>query len=198
MHGSPKPLFRRATDVTASSIRALHLSPLKGRLRPCLWRKAAAPWSLRRAGSEPRLKLWDMDSGCDTMLHYNLPRAAAPLSASGGLAESAIAMSTDSSLLFVPWGLTLRVYDTFSASCVGVLKGHFDRILSCAARRDIPQVFTGGADGQIVCWDDHILMGSRGKGVTMMPQRTIRRRIAFAGGIGNVIEPLPDEDFWSD
>jgi len=45
------------------------------------------------------------------MLHYNLPRAAAPMSASGGLVESAVAASADGSLLSVPWGLTLRVYD---------------------------------------------------------------------------------------
>lgn len=56
----------------------------------------------RTAGSDSRLKLWDIDSGCNTLVNYEIRR----LQTSKGIQ---LATSQDSDLVFVPCMTTAKV-----------------------------------------------------------------------------------------
>lgn len=66
-------------------------------------------------GSDSRLRLWDVESGCDTLVNYETVRlqTSKPIQ---------LATTQDSTLVFVPCMRVVKVYCSFSLLPISTLK----------------------------------------------------------------------------
>ncbi|CAI7771312.1 unnamed protein product [Closterium sp. NIES-53] len=141
-------------------------------------------------GSDQRLRLWDVEAGTNTLIHYANQRA--PRGALASEATVRFCMSHDGSLVFLPQGPAIQVFHTWTGESLASLHAHFDNVLLCCSHPTLPQLFSSGADRQLLSWTSPLLDQLH----SPQSHSPTSRSRAFVRYIQQ--GPLPDEDAWSD
>ncbi|KAL8487667.1 hypothetical protein ACS0TY_023673 [Phlomoides rotata] len=105
---------------------------------------------LLSAGSDSRLRLWDMESGCNTLVNFETTR----LQNSKAIQ---IAVSQDSTLAFVPCMSTVKVFDIWSGQTKCSFRGHYENVNCCWYNAMDQELYTGGNDRHILVWSPYEL-----------------------------------------
>ncbi|KAH7847185.1 hypothetical protein Vadar_022990 [Vaccinium darrowii] len=100
---------------------------------------------LLSAGSDSRLRLWDIESGCNTLVNFQTARLQT---------GKAMQLSTtqDSTLVFVPCMTSVKVFDMWSGKTVQTFRGHYDHVNCCCYSLQDQELYTGSTDRQILVW----------------------------------------------
>lgn len=100
---------------------------------------------LLSAGSDSRLRLWDIQSGCNTLVHYEIMR----LQSSKAIQ---LAVTQDSSIVFLPCMTSVKAFDVWSGKTNMTLQGHYEYVNCCWYSTHDQELYTGGNDRQILIW----------------------------------------------
>eukprot|EP00268_Persea_americana_P059679 TRINITY_DN7356_c0_g1_i9.p1 TRINITY_DN7356_c0_g1~~TRINITY_DN7356_c0_g1_i9.p1 ORF type:complete len:457 (+),score=73.28 TRINITY_DN7356_c0_g1_i9:134-1504(+) len=100
---------------------------------------------LLSAGSDSRLRLWDVETGCNTLVNFEALR----LQTSKAIQ---LAVSDDSSLVFVPCITAVKVFDVWSGRTSQIFRGHYECVNCCWFNPHDQDLFTGSNDRQILIW----------------------------------------------
>ncbi|CAI7823672.1 unnamed protein product, partial [Closterium sp. NIES-54] len=166
-----------------------------GNVRLCDLASGAATHMLRASQGAitrlyQRLRLWDVEAGANTLIHYANQRA--PRGALASEATVRFCMSHDGSLVFLPQGPAIQVFHTWTGESLASLHAHFDNVLLCCSHPTLPQLFSSGADRQLLSWTSPLLDQLH----SPQSHSPTSRSRAFVRHIQQ--GPLPDEDAWSD
>ncbi|XP_073000380.1 WD repeat-containing protein ATCSA-1 [Typha latifolia] len=129
---------------------------------------------LLSSGSDSRLRLWDIESGCNTLLNFEGMR----LQTSKSLQ---LAVTQSSSLVFVPCMASVKAYNLWSGVAVHTFRGHYDLVNSCFFSLQDQELYTGSNDRQILVWSPTT------PAIDEMEENDSKQRV-----------PSTDQDNWSD
>eukprot|EP00850_Spirogloea_muscicola_P013949 SM000097S24802 [mRNA] locus=s97:362159:364831:+ [translate_table: standard] len=127
------------------------------------------------AGTDSRVRLWDVTSGQNTLVNY-------PNTVNRAAKAVRMAVSPDSSYVYHPSGSSIRVYETWTGHLHDILRGHYAPVNACTYHPHDEELYSGSNDRQILVWgppsvldNDDLAPAKRRSGVN-----------------------LRDEDAWSD
>lgn len=100
---------------------------------------------LLSAGSDSRLRLWDIMSGCNTLVNFETVR----LQTSKAMQ---LAITNDSALVFVPCMTAVKAFDVWSGKTTMTFRGHYEYVNCCWLSLQDQELYTGGNDRQILVW----------------------------------------------
>lgn len=100
---------------------------------------------LLSAGSDSRLRLWDLESGRNTLVNFETVR----LQSSKAIQ---LAVSQDSALAFVPCMKVVKAFDIWSGRTSFTFRGHYECVNCCWFSSQDQELYTGGIDRQILVW----------------------------------------------
>ncbi|RWR97166.1 DNA excision repair protein ERCC-8 isoform X1 [Cinnamomum micranthum f. kanehirae] len=100
---------------------------------------------LLSAGSDSRLRLWDVETGCNTLVNFEASR----LQTSKAIQ---LAVSDDSSIVFVPCKTAVKAFDVWSGRTSQIFRGHYECVNCCWFNPHDQDLFTGSNDRQILIW----------------------------------------------
>ncbi|KAH9606184.1 hypothetical protein KSS87_009514 [Heliosperma pusillum] len=129
---------------------------------------------LLSAGSDSRLRLWDIESGCNTLVNFETAR----LQNSKGIQ---LAIAQDASLVFAPCMTSVKAFDLWSGQTSQTFRGHYECVNCCWFAAQDQELYTGGNDRQILAWS---------------PPKSSHDERDERSTKGKF--PLKDEDNWSD
>ncbi|XP_020592758.1 DNA excision repair protein ERCC-8-like [Phalaenopsis equestris] len=100
---------------------------------------------LLSSGSDSRLRLWDVESGCNTLVNFESMRlqTSKPLQ---------LAVTNDSSLVFVPCMSSVKAYHVWSGVTFQTLRGHYESVNCCYFNWHDQEIYTGSNDRKILVW----------------------------------------------
>ncbi|CAA7397069.1 unnamed protein product [Spirodela intermedia] len=99
---------------------------------------------LLSTGSDSRLRLWDIESGCNTLVNFEATHLhTRPLG---------LAVGEDSSLVFVPCMATVKAFDMWSGATSRTFRGHFESVNCCFFSAHNQELYSGSNDRQILVW----------------------------------------------
>lgn len=106
---------------------------------------------LLSAGSDSRLRLWDIDSGRNTLVNFETVRlqTSKPLQ---------LATCQNSALVFVPCMTTAKAFDMWSGRTAMTFRGHYEYVNCCCFSFLDQELYTGGNDRQILVWSPSSLV----------------------------------------
>eukprot|EP00850_Spirogloea_muscicola_P016627 SM000136S00173 [mRNA] locus=s136:184851:188612:- [translate_table: standard] len=127
------------------------------------------------AGTDSRVRLWDVTSGQNTLVNY-------PNTVNRAAKAVRLAVSPDSSYVYHPSGSSIRVYETWTGHLHDILRGHYAPVNACTYHPHDEELYSGSNDRQVLVWappsvldNDDLAPAKRRSGVN-----------------------LRDEDAWSD
>lgn len=129
---------------------------------------------LLSAGSDSRLRLWDIESGCNTLVNFETAR----LQSSKGIQ---LAVAQDSSAVFVPCMTSIKAFDLWSGQTSMTFRGHYECVNCCCFNAQDQELYTGGNDRQILVWSPSESISDE------LDERSMKEKA-----------PMQDEDNWSD
>uniref|UniRef100_A0A0D9YR07 Uncharacterized protein n=1 Tax=Oryza glumipatula TaxID=40148 RepID=A0A0D9YR07_9ORYZ len=96
-------------------------------------------------GSDSRLRLWDIDSGCNTLVNFEAMRlqTSKPLQ---------LAVTEDPSLVFIPCMASIKAYNLWSGMTFQTFRGHYEPVNCCYYSAQEQELYTGSNDRQILVW----------------------------------------------
>ncbi|GLU15935.1 hypothetical protein SLE2022_323870 [Rubroshorea leprosula] len=100
---------------------------------------------LLSAGSDSRIRLWDLESGRNTLVNFETVR----LQTSKAIQ---LATSQDSALAFVPCMAVVKAFDIWSGKTSLAFRGHYECVNCCWFSSQDQELYTGGNDRQILVW----------------------------------------------
>ncbi|XP_022772919.1 DNA excision repair protein ERCC-8-like isoform X2 [Durio zibethinus] len=100
---------------------------------------------LLSAGSDSRIKLWDLESGYNTLVNFEKAR----LQTSKAIQ---LAISQDSAHVFVPCMTVVKAFDVWSGKMSHTFRGHYESVNCCWFSSQDQELYTGGSDRQILVW----------------------------------------------
>ncbi|CAH2034097.1 unnamed protein product [Thlaspi arvense] len=100
---------------------------------------------LLSAGSDSRIRLWDTESGCNTLLNFETGRIQTNKAIQ-------LATSDDPALVFVPCMKTVKAFGMWSGKTRLMFRGHYESVNCCCFNSTDQELYTGGADRQILVW----------------------------------------------
>ncbi|XAR48423.1 hypothetical protein NMG60_11031245 [Bertholletia excelsa] len=129
---------------------------------------------LLSAGSDSRLRLWDIESGCNTLVNFETVRlqTSKPIQ---------LATTPDSALVFVPCMASVKVFDVWLGNTVQTFRGHYEHVNCCWYSAQDQELYTGGNDRQILVWSPPKLISAE-----------LNEGSKFGQGLAQ------DQDNWSD
>ncbi|KAK9112015.1 hypothetical protein Scep_019534 [Stephania cephalantha] len=95
--------------------------------------------------SDSRLRLWDIESGCNTLVNYEVTR----LQTSRGIQ---LAVAQDLSLVYVPCMTTVKAFNVWSGETFRTFRGHYEVVNCCWFNPQDQELYTGSNDRQILVW----------------------------------------------
>eukprot|EP01104_Vermistella_antarctica_P009112 TRINITY_DN2321_c0_g1_i1.p1 TRINITY_DN2321_c0_g1~~TRINITY_DN2321_c0_g1_i1.p1 ORF type:complete len:358 (-),score=54.63 TRINITY_DN2321_c0_g1_i1:61-1134(-) len=103
-------------------------------------------WRLASAGTDNRIRLWDVWTGCNMLVNYgpevfNMARRGIRMS-----------MCNHGNLLFHPNGNDILQLDLHDGKTISVLKGHFGLVNSCVYHPVRQELYSCANDQQILAW----------------------------------------------
>lgn len=115
---------------------------------------------LLSSGSDSRLRLWDIESACNTLVNFEAMRlqTSKPLQ---------LAVNHDSSLVFVPCMATAKAYNVWSGTTFGTFHGHYESVNCCCFSLHDQELYTGSNDKKLLVWspfnleEDETIEGDR-------------------------------------
>ncbi|KAK1379130.1 DNA excision repair protein ERCC-8-like [Heracleum sosnowskyi] len=75
-------------------------------------------------GSDSRLRLWDVESCCNTLVNFDIVRLQTSKTMQ-------LAVSPDSKLVFVPCMSTVKAFSMWSGQTILSFRSHYDNVNSC-------------------------------------------------------------------
>ncbi|KAI5067083.1 hypothetical protein GOP47_0017611 [Adiantum capillus-veneris] len=130
---------KRHFGVSASDSRTAHYGSVTG------LQMTSDGSYLISAGKDSRLRLWDVESGCNTLVNY-------PSVYVRGHKGMRMALSPDSSLLFIPSDNSIQVRDVWSGHAYPSLRGHYDLTNCCTFHPQGQELYSGSNDRKILVW----------------------------------------------
>ncbi|GBG70045.1 hypothetical protein CBR_g4873 [Chara braunii] len=134
------------------------------------------------SGLDSRVRLWDLATGCNTLVNYAGTRSHSSM-------PTQIAVSPDSAFIYRPSGNAIQVFEMLTGKQHTVLHGHFDKVSCCTFHPAEQELYTGSADRQILVWGPptkEVSDDDDPKGRGSSEQNEVTRR------------EVEDEDAWSD
>ncbi|XP_068661233.1 WD repeat-containing protein ATCSA-1-like [Aristolochia californica] len=129
---------------------------------------------LLSAGSDSRLRLWDIESGCNTLVNFGALRLQ-----TGKPVQ--LAVSDDSSVIYVPCMTAVKAFDLWSGRTSMTFRGHYESVNCCWFSPQDQELYTGSNDRQILVWS---------------PSVSYSEEVDDGNRTGRVL--LSDQDHWSD
>ncbi|XP_042405938.1 WD repeat-containing protein ATCSA-1 isoform X3 [Zingiber officinale] len=100
---------------------------------------------LLSSGSDSRLRLWDIESGCSISVNFEATRLQTNKAIQ-------LALSQDSSAVFIPSMSNVKVYDVLSGLNLQTFYGHYDMVNCCYFNMQDQELYTGSNDRHILVW----------------------------------------------
>ncbi|KAJ0976752.1 hypothetical protein J5N97_012226 [Dioscorea zingiberensis] len=97
------------------------------------------------SGSDSRLRVWDIESGCNTLVNFEAMRLLTTKALQ-------LAISDDSSMVFVPCMASVKLYDVWSGMVCQTFHGHYESVNCCCFNSHDQELYTGSNDRQILVW----------------------------------------------
>ncbi|KAI4389492.1 hypothetical protein MLD38_001714 [Melastoma candidum] len=97
------------------------------------------------AGSDSRLRLWDIESGCNTLVNFETVRLQASKPIQMSLAQ-------ESALVFIPCMTAVKGFDWWTGKTCHTFRGHYEYVNCCWYSSQDQELYTGGNDRQILVW----------------------------------------------
>jgi len=100
---------------------------------------------LLSAGSDSRIRLWDIESGRNTLVNFETGR----IQTNKGIQ---LDTSDDPALVFVPCMKTVKAFGMWSGRTTLMLRGHYESVNTCCFNSNDQELYTSGSDRQILVW----------------------------------------------